>query len=291
MHQHVDAPPRLGNLANQLVHRVSVGHIAGTIVRGAAGTLDLAHCREQRRGALEGGDLAVDHDRRGACTGIRDPLGDVALEVLTLVPLEAPQVGIAGIRSGGDVGQVEGATAGTCQVGDDGRRDPTSRAGDQEHALWVQLERRLGTRYRPFFQRDRIALPITVADLDGARIAQRLLDQDLGDGPVIGVDGKVERLDQRLRALARVGLGKAGHGAAQRRGRALVAIAVQAAEARGGDQEGLLGKRAHQRVEGLDPHLVPGAPRGEVHLAQRWLDVERRQKVDAVDRPFGQPLV
>ena len=86
-----------------------------------------------------------------------------------------------------------------------------------------------------------------VADLDRARVAQRLVEQRVRQLGGLAPGREVDDLDQRLGALALVGLGEAGDGAADADGARRV-VAVPAAEARRGDEEGARGRRSARRA-------------------------------------------
>ena len=130
----------------------------------------------------------------------------------------------------------------------------------------VQRQAGLAVVGRLLLQPDRPAQSVLVADLDRAGIAQRFLDEELGDFRWLAVGFEIDRFDQSFRPLALVGLGEAGDRAAQRSDRSGFVVAVLPAEPRRRDQErarrrDLLVQRAHGGVERLDAHpqrFMPG---------------------------------
>ena len=119
------------------------------------------------------------------------------------------------------------------------------------------------------------AQALGVADLDGAGVAQRLLDERVGERGGLARGGEVDGLDQGVRPLAAQRLREAGDGAAHDRLRAGGVVPVAAAEPRGGDQERLRREVAHGLGELLDAHAQPLVPVVGV-------GVERGQPVHAV---------
>ena len=75
--------------------------------------------------------------------------------------------------------------------------------------------RRSAGRERLLEQGDAEATTVDPADLDASGVAQGLLDEQVGDGGGPAVDRQVDRLDQGIGALLLVGLGEAGHRAAE----------------------------------------------------------------------------
>ena len=94
---------------------------------------------------------------------------------------------------------------------------------------------------RSLVERDRPAQAFAVADLDDPGVAQRFLQELAGDLVGRRQCGDVHDLDERRAALALVRLGESGDAAAERRGRAIRSLAVQAAHAGRGDEESALG--------------------------------------------------
>ena len=142
---------------------------------------------------------------------------------------------------------------------------------------------------RAFLEPDRPAVRPLIADLDRAGIAQRLADQQFGDLRRAAARFEIDGLHQRVRPLALICFGEAGHGAAHGRSRSGLVVAVLAAEARRGDQECarrryLVVESAHGPVERLDPDVHGLAPGGEGHILEVALVVQGRQPIDAVDR-------
>ena len=88
---------------------------------------------------------------------------------------ELRQVGVARVRLGDQVEEVERATAGgSRQVGDDGRHDASSRTGDHDHRVGTEGARRVRRRRRPFLEADGETNRARAADLDDAGVAERL---------------------------------------------------------------------------------------------------------------------
>ena len=207
--------------------------------------------------------------------------------------------GSLAVGLGEKVEEVEGAAGRRGEVGGDGRDDASGGAGDDEDALLA--ERHPG---RPVFDRqlahpDRGAEAFRVADLDAARVAERLLDEEVGDDGRRGVGTEVDRLHGRLPLLALERLGEAGDRAAERGDGARGVVAVAAAEARGRDEESARSaervvERTGRRVEVLDADAERLAEGREVHRTEVALGVERREPEEAVDGaaggPLGQPL-
>ena len=132
------------------------------------------------------------------------------------------------------------------------------------------------------------------ADFDDARVGQGLGDQRVGHLGRGRARGEVHGLHQGLAPLALVGLREAGHGPAERSGRTLRRLAVQAAHAGRRDEERAGGghgvvQHAHGRVEVLDAPAIRLAEGGEVHVGDGRLHVERGQPEDALDGTFLQP--
>ena len=125
-----------------------------------------------------------------------------------------------------------------------------------------------------FLQPDRPALPVLVADLDRAGIAQGFLDQDFGDFRRLAFRFEIDRFDQSVRPLPLVRFGEARDRAAQRRRRAGVVVAVLPAEPRRRHQEcarrrNLLVQNAHGGVERFDAHPQGFVPGGKIHVRLR----------------------
>ena len=142
-------------------------------------------------------------------------------------------------------------------------------------------------------------IAVRVAHLDAPRVAQRLLDEEVGDDGRRGVGGEVDGLDGRLGLLPLERLREAGDRAAERRDGARGVVAVGTAEARGGDEEGAgraerAVERAGRGVEVLDADAERLAERREVEAAQVPLGVERREPEEACHGaargPLGQAL-
>ena len=166
---------------------------------------------------LERGQFLFDQCRRGAFASRLNAREQVALQAF-LVGDEPFEIGIVRVGFGDQVEQVERAARSGRQVGGDGRDDAARRACDHENGAPVQRQcrgchRRRAASRRPTVQRCRRL----VADLDGTGIAQRFVDQEVGDFRGRAVALEVDGFDERVRPLAFVGFGEAGDGAAERR--------------------------------------------------------------------------
>ena len=158
--------------------------------------------------ALQRGQFLFDQRRRGALAARLDAREQIALQAV-LVADEALEVGIVRIGLRHQIEQVERAAGSGRQIGGDGRDDTSRRAGDQEHGVLVQRQAGLAVGCGLFLQADRPALPVLVADLDRAGIAQGFLDEEFGDFRRRCARFEIDRLDQGVRPLALVGLGEA----------------------------------------------------------------------------------
>ena len=211
---------------------------------------------ERRLGALDPRHLPLHQLRRGTLAPLLDALGKLALQPLG-VGAGAVEVGVGAIRLGHEVEQVEGPLRGLRQVGGDRRDDAARGPRDAEHRLRAQGAVRVALR-RAFLEADRPAQILRVADLDRARVAERLLDQRLGDRCRLAARREVDRLEQRILTLPGQGLDEPGHCPAHRRGRAGGVVAVPTPEAGARDQEGALGadplpQAAHRDRQQLHP--------------------------------------
>ena len=255
--------------------------------RGAAGGADRLDRVERRAAALEARQLALDELGRGTLARRAHALGELALEGVSVAGV-AREIGVAGVGLGHQVEQVEGAP-GRREVGRDRRDDAAGGPGHDEHRVGARLAGGV-MACGLFGQADRPAQIVGVADLDGAGVVQRLVDQEVGEGRGLAARREVDGLDERLGPLARECLGEAGHRAAEHRGGAFGAVAVAPAEAGGRDEEGVgRGERAHRDGQELDAHAQRLAALGGLEPAQRALVVERGQPVDALDRAGGRP--
>ena len=145
-------------------------------------------------------------------------------------------------------------------------------------------------------QADAPAQIVGVADLDGARVVQRLVEQEIGERRRLAVRAEVDALDERVGALAGERLGEAGHGAAEHGRGAVRVVAVATAEPGRGDQERprrahLAGERPQRDRQELHPDPERLVPARRIQLRQRALVVERGEPVHALDRPGRLPLV
>ena len=255
--------------------------------RRSAGRTDRLDGVECRTAALEARQLALDELGRGAVARRAHALGQLALEGIA-IGREARQVGIAGVGLGHQVEQVEGAP-GRREVGRDRRDDAAGGPGHDEHRVGARLVGGV-MACGLFGQANRPAQIVGVANLDGAGVVQRLVDQEVGERRSLAARREVDGLDERLGPFARERLGEAGHRAAEHRGGAFGAVAVAPAEAGGRDEEGVgCGERTHRDGQELDAHAQRLAALGGLEPAQRALVVERGQPVDALDRAGGRP--
>ena len=191
---------------------------------------------------------------------------------------------------------MEGAAAGAGQVRDDCRDDAAGRAGDHEYGLAAEDKPVSSVAERDLAQADGPPAARGPADLDGARIAQRLLDQRVGERSRLPGDREVDHLGQHVGPFPAVGLGESGHGPAERRHGARLVVAVVAAQAGRRHQERALRpevafgvEAAHHRVQVLDPDLERGPPACQVQFGNTRLGIERRKPVEPVDRPVAEP--
>ena len=260
----------------------------------AASTDSIA--RSAASGALDRHDLPVDRDRR-RLLALRARLLDQGQLQLLAILSQQGDVRVVLRRLGHQVEQVERAAARAGEVGHDRARDAAGGSGHHEHAVLAQLQAGPAVLRRALLERDRQAQAVVAADLDDAGIGQGLRHERLRHLGRRHARREVDDLHQRVGALALVGLGEAGDRPAERRRGALRRLAVQAAHARRGDQEGARGRdalveRAHRRVQVLHAAAVRLAEAREVQLRERRLDVERRQPEDARDRPSAsQPAI
>ena len=154
----------------------------------AAGRLDGLHRGERRVQAFDASELALDGHRRRPLAGRLHPRGERGLQAVA-VGAEGRQVGVVAVGRGRQVEQVEGAARRGSQVGRDGRDDAAGGTGDDEHGIAAEHHAVAGhgltvvaqRRERCFDEGDAEAAVVEAADLDAARVEQRLLDQLLGD--------------------------------------------------------------------------------------------------------------
>ena len=174
------------------------------------------------------------------------------------------------------------------QIGGDRRDDAAGGAGDDEHRVGSQ-NGFLRVGERPVGQAHTPAPAVGVADLHATGIAQRLVDQHVGQRRRLPADGEVDGLDERVGALPLVRLGEPGDRAAQRARRPGRVVAVVAAEAGGHHQErAALVAPPHGQVQVAYAPAQCVPPAGEVHVLEAALVVERRQPVHAVDFSVGE---
>ena len=291
MQQYVDHS-LLANLGEHRRDLIGVGQVDLVPHGGPAAALNRGDRLLGRPRPLDTSQLALDQLRRRPLTGGLEPVGQIAREPV-VVGGEAIEIGIARIRRRCEVEQVERATAGVCrQVGRDRRDDAAGGAGDDKRRVGAQRTLGPGDRVA-LHQADRPAQAVGVTDVDGARVKQCLLEQQVGEGGRLAAGLEVDDLHERLLALARQRLAEAADGSAHHRLRATLVIAVATAHPRRSDQEGaggtLAGEHAHRGREQLHTHMQPVPPLGRFELRQRTLVIERRQPVDTRDRVLGSP--
>ena len=132
---------------------------------------------------------------------------------------------------------MERAARGRGQIRGDGRHDAPGRAGDDEDGVGTEHHSLAAIRRGLIFEGDRPAHAVGVPDLDGSGVVQRFGDENVGDLELGAAGVEVDGLHQGIRPLAGEGLGESGHGAAHRRDRAGLVVAVPAAESGRGDEE------------------------------------------------------
>ena len=293
MDEHVDPAVALADLLDDGRQGRAVEQVSAAVVGHAAGCLDRLDGPQGRLIALYGHDLLVDLDRGrlfAAGLGFGD---EMLLEGVLALPEEGDLRVVVG-RFGHQVEQVERAAAGRGQVADDGAGDAAGRAGDHKDGVLVEGQAGAAVGRRLLDQRDGVAGILEVADLDHAGVAQRLGNEQVGRAGCLAARLEVDHLHQGVAPLALVGLRETGHRAAEGRGRAVGAVAVQATQPRGRDEErarcgdGVV-ERPHGGVEVLNAHAIQFAPRRQVHLFQPRLHVECGQPVDALNGAAGQP--
>ena len=260
MQEQVDPPVLAPDLIDDGGDCITVGQVDAVVPGHATRPLDGLDGHQGRDPPLDPGEFTIDQHRGRTIAALLDPRREVVLQP-ALVPAETGQVGVRRIGGGGEVEQVEHAAADPGQVGRDGGDDAARRAGDDEDAVRSEDETAVlgdravlaAGRERPLDEPDTPPLLVAPADLDGTRVAQGLIDEDVGDRRGLPAGGEVDALHQGLGLLLLVRLGEAADRAAHRSGRARVVIAVVPAEAGGRDEErARVVQRAHRGVERLD---------------------------------------
>ena len=230
-------PLSLDTLVDGRGDRVAVGQVDLVPVTLPAGLCTAAMASSGRLGPLDAGQLALDQRGRGPLAAGLDALGQLALRGRPCRTTKRSRSGSAGSGSGDEVEEVEGAAGGGSQVGDDGRDDAACGAGDHEHRVGTEGSPGTAVCGRARSQADGPAQAGCVADLDGARVALGLLEEEVGELLRSSARLEVDGLHESVGALALVGLGEAGDGAAHRRRGPGVVVAVAAAQAGGADKE------------------------------------------------------
>ena len=271
--QEVDAVGGLPDPVEHPRHGRGVGEVDGVVAHGPAGFpdgVDRGQCGSQ---PLEPEQLLLDRHRGRPGPVLLHPRGKDRLEPLPVLHV-LPQIGIGRIRLRGEVEEMEGAARGTGQIRGDRGDDAAGRTGDDHDAVRVEgggsillgtlrREGTLGEAHAP-------APPVGPADLDASGVSQRLLDEQLRHGRGLGVDRQVDRLDQRVGALALVGLGEPGDRPTHGGGGTGVVVAVEATQAGARDQERVVVVQpAHGGVERLHPPSQSFLPSREVERLRR----------------------
>ena len=187
---------------------------------------------------------------------------------------------------------MEPPAGGPRQVRGDGRDDAPGCPGHHHGAVRAQRHRALLglvlSREGASREADAPALSVHVADLDAARVAERLRDEQLRHGGRLPAGRQVHRLDQCVGTLPLVRLREARDGTAHRGGGTGHVVPVEPAEPGAGDEEGtVVVEETHGRVERLDTATQRFAPSGEVEGRVRALVVERGEPVDTGHRSPG----
>ena len=237
MHQHVDARSTVGErgLRPRPASVRSTGcQCAVPPARSIASIAASAAAR-----ALDPRQLALDELRRRACSpAARRRSASSSLRPSRSVG-EAREVRVAGVGRGARSSRWNvpppAACARSAVIADD---DAAGRAGDDERRVRPERMRRARLARGSSDQPDRPAQAVGVADLDGAGVAQRLLEQ------LLGQRGGLARGAKSTALTARPGRSRASAFVKPVTAPPITdvapggVVAVAAAEARRGDQEG-----------------------------------------------------
>src|SRR5262245_59659647 len=136
MYQDVDPAVLPADLVHRCRDALRIEEVDGMVSNAAARRAHRPHRLERRLRALESGQLALDERRRRTLAAGPEAVGEITLETVA-VAREARDVGIVLARRGDAVEQVERAARRGRQVGDDGRHDPSCRAGHHEYTVPV----------------------------------------------------------------------------------------------------------------------------------------------------------
>ncbi len=221
---------------------VRVGQVDLVPVSLPAGALDRVDRVERRAGPLDAGQLALDELRRGPFAVLPDAIGELALEPVAVAG-EPRQIRIGRIR---------------CGTRSSRWKVPPEAGARSAMIVWTMLPAAPvtmnavsppGSRCgfvdgRLLDQADRPPQLVGVADLHGAGIAQRLVEQRLSHGRSVDARAEVHGLDQRVRALLRHRLGEARDGASEHARGPIGVVPVTAAESGPAHQERALVRRA-----------------------------------------------
>jgi len=293
MDQNIHATVPLRNFRHHTGHRRIIHQIDAMILRRAAASAHRLDRGERCLRPFQRGDLLIHHYGSRAFSPQFQSLKDIPFQPFP-VRIEPRDIRIVWIRLRSQIQQIEGASGCRGKIGRDGGDYAAGRARYHEDAILA--ERQPGIRFagRDFFQSDRPALPILVADFHRAGIPQRFLKQQVGQCAGLAAGFKVHNLDGCVALLAFESFREARDGSAQRIRGAGGIIAVQAAEAGCGNQErsrfpDLIVERLHRSKQHFctDPGCF--TPLREAHAGNVGLYIQGRQPVNALDRAFGVP--
>ncbi len=180
-----------------------------------AGVADRLDGRESRFGALERREFPVDHRRSGAFAAQLEPLENIPFQAFP-VRIQAREVAVAGIRLRRQIEQVECPAGGGCKIRRNRRNDASGSSRNQENSFPVELHCRFACSRRLLLQSDGPALAIPVSDFHDTGIAQRFLDQQVGERAGFAARLEIDDFHRRIGLFAFEGFGKACHGASQR---------------------------------------------------------------------------
>ena len=283
MEQDVDLAVALADVVDDRRHLVAVAQVEAVVVGRAARAFNGFDGAQRRFLALQPHNLVVDLLGRHLLAR-RPRLGDQRILERVAALAEEADVRVVAIRRRHQVEQVEDAAAVGRQVGRDGAGDAAGRARHHKDGLLAEHHARIAILGRKLFQRDGVALAVEVADLDHAGVEERLGNELVGRLHGLARRLEVNGLDRdALAPLAHhllhvVRLGEADDRAAKRSRGAGRAVAVQAAQPRRRDEEGVrpgdaVVERPRRGVEILDAHAVEFAPLVERHLLDGLLHI------------------
>ncbi len=260
-------------------------------VGGPAGALDRLDRIERRAAPFDPGQVALDKLRRGLLATLADAVRELALEAVSIA-CEPGEVCVVASWLTDEIDEVERSTRRSSgEVGGDRRNDAAGGTGDQEHGVLVRVTGGVVGRVA-LDESHRPAQPVRMTDLDRTRVGGRLIDECPGHDGRVGVlrRAEIDRLDQRVGALARQRLGETGDRSAEDAKRPGVVIAVTPAETGAADEERRLRQRAHRGGQQFHADVERIATRRRRELRHRTLEVETREPEHAVDRGGLGPL-